>query len=221
MPDIPAWLLPWPSCWLVVWPDGTILWISSHNAEVGPIYWGCGGISPFRNFGWYFWKIEELCEGGDSCVWNGRAWRRWESSSGWDLNKEEAIVDIAEQLLEEWHGHVDFGMERLISIGLEGISLIPERRKTDGISSSDWVTMLKYDRLINAIWYQVHRAIVLKSRYRLCRNEQCKNPEACFEPVRLDQLYCHKFCRGANNARKHRQRTSKPKDKRTDGTLPW
>ena len=75
-------------------------------------------------------------------------------------------------------------------------------------SAQDWQFELRYDTLLNVIWYQVAKALIEGSAYRTCQNERCQRPSRLFRPSRLNQAYCGKACRDAQGAREYRSRKS-------------
>lgn len=75
-------------------------------------------------------------------------------------------------------------------------------------STQDWQFLLRYDTLLNVIWYQVAKALIEGSAFRTCQNERCQRPSRLFRPSRLNQTYCGKTCRDAQGAREYRSRKS-------------
>ena len=115
---------------------------------------------------------------------------------GLEPDTHDNIVKIAARLVEKWLSNPN---------GLPGVKLGSDRNEFDD-GTTEWRTVVLFDRLINFMWYQVHRALVKNSLIRTCGNENCHRKFSLFEPTRPNQSYCSKTCRDAQNSREYRGR---------------
>ena len=108
----------------------------------------------------------------------------------WGLDTHEGVAEAAQTLI---------GFVQHSNFALGGIQLTAEGYDSPDSVDVSWKFVLAFDHLLNIIWYQVTRAMVLKSLVRICRNPRCRNPGGMFEAARTNQWYCTARCRTVHN----------------------
>lgn len=105
-------------------------------------------------------------------------------------------LDSYDGLLEATEESIDITQRSNLALG--GLKLAIHRSQT-ARRSRDWRFELRFEHLLNAIWYQTYKSIVVGTLIRICRNARCDKPGRLFEAARTNQWYCDARCRNTHN----------------------